>query len=72
MIKIIEITSMESNGVIATVFSDTKAEVPATGIATAKAFSKKLSAGSILFTADLEMAVLKSDDNWNWVGESES
>lgn len=67
MIKLMEITGKDAGGVIATLFADTKDEVPATGAATvATGLADTLSAGSMLYTASLEIACLKSDDTWNW------
>lgn len=67
MIKLMEITGKDAGGVIATLFADMKVEVPETGAATVAAgLSDPLSAGSMLYTASLEIACLKSDDTWNW------
>lgn len=53
---------------VLTMFADTKSEVPETGSATATSarIIKKPAPGSILYTARLEIAVLKSNDHWEW------
>lgn len=67
MVKLMEITGKDADGVIATLFADTKNEVPETGAATeVPGLLDPLSAGSMLYTASLEIACLKSDDTWNW------
>lgn len=61
---------IETKGDVVTIFADTKDEVPATGIATFAAMpdaSVRFGAGSMLYTSQMEIAFLKSDDNWNWV-----
>lgn len=50
-------------------FSDTKTEVPNTGVLTAAAipgYKGTLEPGSIVWTGDFKVAVLKTNDNWNW------
>lgn len=52
-----------------TLFADTKAEVPETGAATKaliSGFSDDLPPTTIIYTADFKIAVLDTDDNWNW------
>lgn len=52
---------------IQTIFADTKAEVPATGAETVvEGLNSKITYGSVLYTAKMEIAVLKSDDTWEW------
>ncbi len=51
-----------------TLYADTKGEVPATGKETkAKGFDGKLAPSSTLYTASMDVAVLDSNDKWNWV-----
>ena len=67
MIKLISIDGGTTDEKVCTVFADTKAEVPETGSATeVKGLVGTLSAGSIVYTAKLEVALLKSDDTWEW------
>lgn len=70
MIKTKTLESGSLGGCILVLFADTKAEVPETGTATAAAIqfplSAALSAGDIIYTAKLEVAVLKSDGTWEW------
>lgn len=51
-------------------YADSKEEVPSTGTATVAALAgervNKLATGDVLYTADFDIAVLKSDDTWNW------
>lgn len=70
MIKVIEYPSPTTANKVYTLFADTKTEVPSTGEDTAEAAGvKKLAAGTMLYTAKLELAVLKSDDSWEWGDE---
>lgn len=67
MIKIVEYPANNTAKNVFVLFADAKTEVPNTGEATAEAAGiKKLAAGTILYTAELKMAVLKSDDRWIW------
>lgn len=67
MIKLVSIDGGTLQEPVATSFADTKAEVPETGAATEVTGLKgTLSAGSIIYTAKLEVALLKSDDTWEW------
>lgn len=67
MIKIIEYPSPTTANKVYTLFADTKTEVPSSGEATAEAAGvKKLAAGSVIYTAKLAVAVLKSNDRWDW------
>lgn len=50
-------------------FADTKAEVPATGTLTAAeipGYKGKLLPTSVVYTGDFKIAVLGTDDNWDW------
>ena len=68
MIKVISYgdSTMAKGFVI--LYADTKDEVPSTGAETAAAIGLKFSpsAGSGLYTAKREKAVLKSTDEWEW------
>lgn len=66
MIKLIEGSGTTSNNQV--LYSDTKAEVPATGAETDVANwpGGTILPGSVLYTAALEIAVLNSDDQWIW------
>lgn len=73
MIIIDSITPIEhGRGSVASkyvLFADTKAEVPATGAATAAeitGFTDTLPPTTLLYTAAFEVAVLDTSDNWNW------
>lgn len=50
------------------VYADTKAEVPATGALTSAEMegTPVLPPMTMLYTADLEVAILDSTDNWVW------
>lgn len=67
MIKVIEYPSPTTANKVYTLFADTKTEVPSTGEDTAEAAGvKKLAVGSVIYTAKLAVAVLKSNDRWDW------
>lgn len=67
MIKIIEYPSPTTANKVYTLFADTKTEVPSTGEDTAEAAGvNRLAAGSVIYTAKLAVAVLKSNDRWDW------
>lgn len=67
MIKIVEYAGQNTANNVLVLFADTKTEVPSTGEATAEAAGiKKIAAGSVIYTAKLAVAVLKSNDNWDW------
>lgn len=67
MIKLVSIDGGTLQEPVVTAFADTKDEVPATGAATeVKGLEGTLSSGSIIYTAKLEVALLKSDDTWEW------
>lgn len=71
MIKLISVESRSADEekITATLFADTKEEVPATGALTepdGMSDDVALDAASILYTASLEVAVLDSSDNWHW------
>lgn len=54
---------------VLTLFADSKAEVPSTGASTAAlipGFKGKILPTSIIYTANFEVAVLKTNDNWSW------
>ena len=67
MIKIVEYPTNTTAQNVYVLFADTKTEVPSTGTATAEAANiKKLAAGTVLYTAKMAVAVLKSNDSWDW------
>ena len=70
MITVQMIDAGSLGGRMVVLFADTKNEVPETGTATAAAMQSPLTvtleAGDIIYTAKLEVAVLKSDDSWEW------
>lgn len=67
MIKLVSIDGGTPEEQVVTIFADDKAEVPATGTATTvEGFSGRMSAGSACYTSALDVAILKSDDTWNW------
>ena len=67
MIKLVSVDGGTPEEKIVTVFADTKEEVPATGSATVvTGLLGKLGTASVLYTAKLQVAVLKSDDIWEW------
>lgn len=71
MIKVIECINTDRNyhTYKVTCFSDTKAEVDTTPIADYIGMPKdaNLEMGSLMITADCDVAWWKSDDVWNWV-----
>lgn len=75
MIKYMETVRREDGGIVATLFADTKTEVPSTGAETTTEttnFVETLKPGSLVYTADGNAALLKSDDNWAWQGSGGS
>ena len=73
MIKIKLIDKGSLRGKIVVLFADTKDEVPdsAVGMPIAESGSMAeasvaLEAGTFLYTAKMEIAVLKSDGSWEW------
>lgn len=67
MIKIIEYPTNATAQNVFVLYADTKTEVPNTGEATAEAAGiRKIAAGTVLYTAQWDVAVLKSDDSWAW------
>lgn len=70
MIKVQTIEAGSLGGRFVILTADTKAEVPETGTATAAALQTPLESplelGDVIYTAKLEIAVLKSDDTWEW------
>lgn len=67
MIKVVEYPKNTTAVNVCVLFADTKTEVPSTGEATAEAAGiKKIAAGSVIYTAKMAVAVLKSNDNWDW------
>lgn len=76
MIKIKMIDKGTLKGKLVVLYADTKDEVPesAVGMSIADSgsmaeMSVALEAGTILYTAKLETAVLKSDGTWEWGDE---
>ena len=70
MIKLLDITSQKNGKVVATLFSDTKAEVPETGVETTVTdLPLELDTGSLLITAYFDVAFLDSNGNWIWKGD---
>lgn len=71
MIIVKSVEGSNLGGRFTLLYADTKSEVPSTGTATVAAIQgdrvSKLATGDVLYTANLEKAVLKSDDTWNWV-----
>ena len=66
-IKLMEISGQDAGGAVVTLFADTKDEVPETGAATVvPGLGMPISTGSILYTAKVELACLKSDNTWQW------
>lgn len=63
MIKIIDVDNFN----VCTIYADTKDEVPETGAETVvSGYNGTIGSASILYTAKFEVAVLKSDDTWEW------
>ena len=71
MIKVVECnnTDTDIHTYKITAFSDTKAEVEDTALADYIGLPKgaTIEMGSLLMTADGDVAFMKSDGNWNWV-----
>lgn len=66
MIKLVKIEEETPDRRTCILYSDTKTEVPEHGADTV-VLSGPLGPGSVIYTANLEIAVLKSDDTWNWL-----
>lgn len=70
MIKVKMIDAGAIGGRMTVLVADTKAEVPATGAATIAAMQSEradmLSMGDMIYTANLDVGVLQSDDTWKW------
>ena len=66
MLDIMEIKIMPDESARVQIFADTKADV--TSEAILDLVGRDLRAGSSLITAAGEVAFLKSDGNWNWLG----
>ena len=64
-IKLIKIEGDTPDRQICILFADTKQEIPTTGTSTMS--TPHLNMGSAVYTADGDVAFLKSDDTWNWV-----
>lgn len=69
MIKVTELTNTDANNnsYLISAFADTKAEV-ATGEFVGLPANAEIEMGSDIMTASGEMAFMKSDGTWNWVG----
>lgn len=65
MIKLVSIEAQTSDRKIYILNADTKDEVPETGAETLPGV--ELTQGSVIYTASLDIGVLKSDDTWNWI-----
>jgi len=67
MIKIISIDSQTVDRKIYVLYSDTKDEVPSSSVDLAEELGiDELTMGSLVYTAKLEIGVLKSDGSWEW------
>ena len=68
MIKVTEITNTDANenSYKISAFADTKEEV-ATGTIIGLPAGATIEMGSSVFTADGDIAFMKSDGTWNWV-----
>ena len=71
MIKVLDYNSNLSPKTVCTLFADTKEEV--TGTLTIVGLPDYMTpdAGSILITAKGDVALLDSEDTWNFIGEEE-
>jgi hypothetical protein len=69
MIKVTDIknTDSKSNSFLISAFADTKGEV-ATGEFVGLPEGAEIEMGSDVMTASGEMAFMKSDGTWNWLG----
>lgn len=68
MIIVKQIDSSNIRGQMVTLFADTKSEVPSTGAATVSSLGEQLilNPGDVVYTADFNAAILKSNDQWKW------
>lgn len=68
MIIVKQIDSSNIRGQMVTLYADTKAEVPSTGAATVNSLGEivELKPGDVIYTADFNAAILKSNDQWKW------
>lgn len=69
MIKVTHITNTDGNenSYLIEAFADTKEEV-ATGTFVGLPEGATIEMGSSVFTANGELALMKSDGTWNWLG----
>ena len=65
MIRIVKIEADTPDKRVCTLFADTKTEVPTYGKDTID-LAGPLGAGSVIYTADLDIGVLNSSDEWVW------
>lgn len=70
MIKLLRIESQTPDRRFHILYADTKTEVPQLGSNTLSNLT--LETGSMLYTANGEVAFLKSDDTWSWAEETSS
>lgn len=68
MIIVKSIETSNTRGRTVTLFADLKSEVPQTGIATSALINEgvKLNPGDIVYTSGLDIAILDTNDEWNW------
>ena len=68
MIEVTSVTKVDSHTYRIEAFADTKAEVDAGDPIVGMPPDKSIGIGSSVMTADGEIAFMKSDGRWNWVG----
>lgn len=67
VVKDIKINKFKSpNTALCTVYADTKSEVTANATIENLPDDVEIEEGSTLYTADLDVAVMKSDGTWKW------
>lgn len=66
IIKSIETNNVRGRTVV--LFADLKSDVPTTGAETTIVLNEKveLKAGDIVYTSGMEVAILDTNDEWNW------
>lgn len=67
MMNLISVDGGTAESKIVTIYADTKNEVPSTGTETNfNGQTANIAPGSVIYTASLDVAILDSNDTWNW------
>lgn len=68
MIIVKSIETNNTRGRTVMLFADLKSDVPQTGAATSTLINEdiKLNPGDIVYTSGMDVAILDTNDDWNW------